>query len=521
MRFVALLIAFCFVLGHTSAANAHASLIHSEPADHAMVARAPDTLTLTFNEPVSPISMRLIDASGATHDLAQVAALDATLTVRLPSGLPQGTHLLSWRVVSADGHPVGGTVTFSVGQPSAAPQAAASAAARWPLWLAKLGIYIGLFAGIGGVFYGAWISRAPLPDRSRRIVSGALTLGLFAAVISIGLQGVDALGEPAQALRRTHIWLTGLGTSYGWTASIIGVALAIAMAALRIDPWARLLSALALTGGGVALAASGHASTAEPQWLMRASVFLHVTIAALWGGALVPLAFAIRRGEGAVELARFSRLIPLPFVAMVACGLLLAVVQTREIEALWSTSYGVVLSAKLLAVLPILACAAYNRRLTPHAMAGDADAARRLGLSIKIEIALLVAILGLVACWRFTPPPRALIDAAAAPLQAHIHTARAMANIKVERTRSGARVFTIVLLDGEFGPLAAKEVTLILAKPEAGIEPLRLNARHVEETIWRIDDVRLPVAGRWRAQVDILVSDFEKIMIGDDIDLPR
>ena len=38
---------------------------------------------------------------------------------------------------------------------------------------------------------------------------------------------------------------------------------------------------------------------------------------------------------------------------------------------------------------------------------------------------------------------------------------------------------------------------------------------------WRIDDLRVPVAGRWQVRVEILVSDFEKIVVEEDTDLPR
>jgi len=38
----------------------------------------------------------------------------------------------------------------------------------------------------------------------------------------------------------------------------------------------------------------------------------------------------------------------------------------------------------------------------------------------------VVAILGVVAGWRFTPPPRALTAATEAPLAVHIHTDNAM-----------------------------------------------------------------------------------------------
>ncbi|MEA3028067.1 MAG: copper transport protein, partial [Alphaproteobacteria bacterium] len=119
MRWLAILAAFLSVLLGASAALAHASLIQSEPADRAVVAQPPPRLTLTFNEPVSPVALRLVQPDGNVIELKDVAAGGPTVAVALPSGLPRGTHLLSWRVISADGHPVGGALTFSVGQPSA------------------------------------------------------------------------------------------------------------------------------------------------------------------------------------------------------------------------------------------------------------------------------------------------------------------------------------------------------------------------------------------------------------------
>jgi copper transport protein len=77
------------------------------------------------------------------------------------------------------------------------------------------------------------------------------------------------------------------------------------------------------------------------------------------------------------------------------------------------------------------------------------------------------------------------------------------------------------VLDGQFAPLAAKEVTLVLAKPEAGIEPLRMSATHVEGASWRIDNVQLPTLGNWDVRVEILITDFEKITLEDKIRFSR
>jgi copper transport protein len=242
--------------------------------------------------------------------------------------------------------------------------------------------------------------------------------------------------------------------------------------------------------------------------------------AAFWVGALLPLAAALRSHEDRSELARFSTAIPFPLAALVASGLLLAIVQVRQFDALWTTSYGMVLSGKLVAVAALLTLAGMNRWLTPRIVAGDAGSTRRLVRSIWAELAIMAVILGLVASWRFTPPPRSLLAATAAPVHIHIHTDKAMADLQIGPADAVGRQIMISLLDGQFAPLPAKEVVLVLSKPDIGIEPLRLDASRIDETIWRIDGVRLPVAGHWHARVEILVSDFEKTTVEDDVNLP-
>ena len=523
MRGVAILAAILLALAGTSAAHAHASLIRSEPADRAVVAQPPPKLTLTFNEPVSPLALRLVHPTAEVMELKGVETDGATIAVALPASLPRGTHLLSWRVISADGHPVGGALTFSVGQPSSTPvsiQENNDIRLRGAIWLARFFLYLGLFVGVGGVFYSRWIAAWPPLYRIGTAVIVALACGLLAALVSVGLQGVDVLGLPLSDIREVRVWGSGLATAYGLTLCIAVAALAFGLAAISVKgPITRWYSALALGGVGAALAISGHAATAAPELATRPAVFLHGMSVAFWVGALLPLAGALCGGDGRSELVRFSKAIPLPLLALVVSGLLLAIIQVQRPDALWTTSYGLILTGKLIAVCALLALAAMNRCLTPRVAAGDTGSARRLVRSILVELAIIAVILGLVASWRFTPPPRSLLAAAAQPVHAHIHAEKAMADLQIKPTSADGRQITVSLLDGEFGPLPAKEVMLVLSKPEAGIEPLRLPATHVEATIWRIDGVRLPISGRWHARVEILVSDFEKITIEDEIEL--
>src|SRR5215208_4873177 len=97
------------------AARAHASLLETEPAEGQVLASAPSMVHLRFNEPVRPLVFRLFDAAGRTHENLPASSSGTILMVTLPAGLGTGSHVLSYRVTSIDGHPIGGSLTFSVG----------------------------------------------------------------------------------------------------------------------------------------------------------------------------------------------------------------------------------------------------------------------------------------------------------------------------------------------------------------------------------------------------------------------
>jgi copper transport protein len=512
---------------------AHASLVGSEPAEGAVLAQAPATLRLSFNEPVSPLVVRLIGPTGEAVTAA-VTAENSTLTI-VPSGLRRGSYVLSWRVISADGHPVGGAVLFSIGAPSLSPALAAldtDPVVRVAIWATRLLIYLGLFVGVGGASFIAVIAQArPLPGGTEWWIAGAMVGGLAASILSLSLQGLDGLALPLAQFWRPEVWMSGLATSYGWTALTAAAALLLGLASLRAahPALAGLCAAGALAGAGFALALSGHAATA-PLALSRPAVFLHAVCIAFWVGSLIPLVAIVRdagrdgsRHDGSRrdgELARFSRLIPIPLALLIATGAYLAFAQLDRPDALWSTSYGEVLSGKLVAVLVLLGLAAGNRCvLVPRLNARQPGAAGALAAAIAAESALALAILGTVALWRFTPPPRALI--AAEPASIHFHGGKAMAQIEVDPVRARGAEMSIEILDGTFHPLNVKAVTIFLANAGAGIEPERRDAERVGDSSWRIDDLRIPLAGRWTLRVDVLINDFEKETLEDDVLLPR
>src|SRR5207237_7721958 len=108
----------------------------------------------------------LIDAEGKTRDDVSFRADGQSILVTLPDHLPRGTQIISYRVVSEDGHPVAGSLMFSVGavtRGTVAPAEGGVVAAL--IWLARIGVYLGLFVGVGGGFFVAWVVCGPEAGR--------------------------------------------------------------------------------------------------------------------------------------------------------------------------------------------------------------------------------------------------------------------------------------------------------------------------------------------------------------------
>ena len=286
---------------------------------------------------------------------------------------------------------------------------------------------------------------------------------------------------------------------------------------------ARRYAGLGLLLTGVALAASGHAGTAPPQWLSRPLVVLHGMMAAAWLGALLPLVRLLRDGPqgeaGLAPLAWFARWITPAVSLLLISGLGLGWLQLDHWTDMWRTDYGLVLCAKLVLVAGLLGIAAFNRwRCTPAALAGVPAARTRLRRSIVLETGVAVVLLGVVSLWRFTPPPRSL-DAVPPPVSQAgqdvvLPLGRTDAKVHAE-VRHATGTWTVRLLDPADQPFQAQAVTLAFSNPAAGIAPLRRPASRLPDGRWRVMTSALPPAagGHWQLDLEILVDDFDRVTL--------
>ena len=220
VRYILVLLWSFWICVVGGAAFAHTLLDASEPADGASLSEPVREVKLRFAEHVTPLVMRMLQPKGDIVRLTDVTASGSVVIVRLPVSDQHGTNIVSWRVMSDDGHPVGGTVSFSVAagtQPVGDTDLLEFRSYRLALWLSGFAQSICITLAVGGALFRAWVGPATKSWLATLIVSAAVA-GLLAEVAGTAVQTVDGLGEDFTAVGWDDLWWTVSRTAYGQAA---------------------------------------------------------------------------------------------------------------------------------------------------------------------------------------------------------------------------------------------------------------------------------------------------------------
>jgi copper transport protein len=520
VRRVALLATFAimFVVLFSTPAAAHAELVSITPANEAQLKTPPTEVRMTFTERVNLIDggIRLIDEDGRTVRTRDPSVNGRTVSWPMPAELPDGSYVVTWRVVSADGHPVSGASSFSIRAAVAAEPGSATgtatdttgstvptgSAAPWPVVIIRLVGYAA-FALLAGV---ATFVLFCAPDSSKNptlqlLARGGLLGGAVAAVAAILVQGPYTAGvSMSHALnpRLVHQTLaTPFGTAMVWRLALYGVLGVLAWRLPRIlnqlDSW---LVPAGIAGVAATIAAAGHAAASGP--LDLAVDALHALTAGLWVGGLVALV-ALGRSIDPRALHKFSTLALASVLTVIATGTINALRHLNAVEQLWQTQYGVNLLVKLTLVAGTLVAAAVSR----HRLQQN----RVPLISVRLEVALTVAILAVTALLSMTaPPPReaepnVLTDPGAGPAAANAAVQLSLGDegnaslTIVPATTTGSHLH-LVFADGHKRPLPATRVTLKVANPGRDIAPIAIPIS-MQDGAW-VGNYRFPFPGTWK-----------------------
>lgn len=403
-----LVVLSAFLVLDARPAGAHAAFVSSDPEPGERLSSAPGVVVVRFSEPLVPrLSDVVVQAPDGERFEGRVTADHGQeIVVTLRTNAP-GVYEVDWHTVSPlDGHTLKGGFRFGVGvDPGGTGAGTVVGPSDEDLALAPLRAVedAALLATIGGWALAVLARRRPPLAWVRPSTRAPLLLALVAGT------GV-VLGEALLAAR--SVSLDGVGTyltAESGLPRLARVALEAIGVQLAVLGWSG--AATAAAGGAlVALAASGHARVVDPAAWGIVVDSAHLLAAGLWAGALLRLP-RMRppsgwRGSEARELLRRFTPIAIPaFVATVAFGTLRSTQELAGLGDLLDSSYGRLLSLKIVAVVamvPLSIRAWRRRRPVPKAEAF-------IGVGVVVLAASLAA---------YPLPPRRAAEAGAEPEKA-------------------------------------------------------------------------------------------------------
>jgi copper transport protein len=411
-------------------AAAHAELISTSPERGAQVDAAPERVAFRFSEPVEGGfgAVRVFDAEGERvdeGDLLRPGGDSDAVGVALRSDLPEGSYTATFRVVSADSHPIAGGFVFSVGEGGAAPSATlaelieegeAGTATSVAFGAVRALAYLAIALAVGGlIFLGAvwlpglraasgagseWASASEaFAARFGRLAAATVGLGMATTVLGIVLQGANAAGTSFWSALDPIVIGDVLGTRFGtiWGLRsidwlLLGVVALVAVAGARLPvlrpaslgatglaarPLASwpVLTALAILLGFLVVSPglAGHAGTTNPELLAMTSDSLHVLAMSTWLGGLIALVVvlpaATTRLDGpdrtrllAACLRRFSPLALASVAVLLASGTYQSILYLESLGDLTGSAFGRAILIKIGLIVALIVLGALNMR---------------------------------------------------------------------------------------------------------------------------------------------------------------
>jgi len=526
------------LVGFAPPASAHATLQDTSPRNGERLDAAPKEVSLHFTESVevSLGAVRVYDASGKRLEQGAIVHPNgdaSSVVVGLPT-LRDGAYVVTWRVISADSHPVQGAFTFLVGNAQAASDTDVADLLAERDSSRAVGIAYGVgrsvaFAAMLLLLGGAAFVLLCWPDGAtargvQRTLIGALVVLFVVTAVNLGLQGAYggglALGDAFTWSVVRNVLDTRLGQVYLARLVLLVVALPVLLS-MRNPVLPPMFRWVAFAVGGAIAATpglAGHAAkgTHEP-YALWADV-AHVSAAAVWiGGIVFLVAFVLPQGSSEVVktvVRRYSQVAFAAVAVLVATGVFQGYRQVGTIDALRTTTYGRLLTVKSGLVLAMLGLAWLSRRATRAKWLADTTA--RIRRTVALEMLFAVAVVSVTGLLVNAVPAKVL---AAAPQSGELTSATLLVDYTVSPGRAGVNAIHLYTLTKAGQPQPVVEMTLKFSLPDKGIAAIPVDLELAGPGHYQALRLQLPVKGRWRMDVTARTSEIDREVFDGFVDI--
>jgi copper transport protein len=501
------------------AALAHSSLTSTIPTQGAVLDTAPHEIVLQFSGKVSlPAGgIHLMNESKVWFPTGQ-PVIDpgnpGRVTIPLPDNLLIGSYTLTWHAISADGHPLSGTLGFGVGTAPApqvetgpfplppapvapAPPGPPSLGVTLGSWLTALG----LLALTGLSLMQGWLAPGPGGPGFLRLLRTGWAGALAGTLLLLAARTAELQGSYAEAFAHPPaLWQTlTLSNGPAMLARLLLLGAALPVLPLAARRWQAGAAVGAL--GLLTLALGGHAVTTGTPSLAVTLDWLHLLAASAWVGGLLQFAFLLRGPDLGAQVRRFSGVAAVSVAVLAGTGLYPALIHVPSGEALQGTVYGTALLTKLLLVLGLLLLGAANMLVVGPALRRGESVSGRFRWLVLVEVALAAGVLGATAVMSNAVPARQAMPPKV--LYAGIHSEHHELVMIMAPLETGTRTLDLWVNAHEGAVSADTKVILTLEHTRSGAKSGPVTGRYIGKGIFRFEPVELPLAGPWTFRVEI------------------
>jgi len=491
-------------------ASAHAILNSSTPAPSSVLPESPPAIELNFNETVEASfgSIHLYDANEKRVEIGKAvrnSAIPSQVTAPLPQ-LPNGTYVVVWRVVSADGHPVSGAFPFEIGTTSSGKandlltavlnKDGSKSSLGIPLGMARGVLFVGLIMFIGTIvllwgnsLLGSMAAQALMLCGVYATALGTIFMlllqGAYDTGAGWGKVGDITLLHDVAVTRAGIAELVRLGICVLWVLLIV-----LASKGKSRNPLWQNVAFLSIALALVTCSVSGHPSTASMAAVWVGLDVLHLTSISVWVGGLFAMATVRRFIEPAedVEVAnRFSAMATFALPVALLTGVVQGLHILNGVGKLTTNPYGRLLLAKfvVLGMMGILGARARNKL--------NRDGAPSILRTIRLESTLALVAIGFTAVLVATSP---VTSSSPNTFNATLVEANIVANITVAPPRVGPSEVHVILSPpgGTLTPVVKVAVRMTL--PERNVPAVPVIMTEIGPNHWT-GIVQIPYTGKW------------------------
>ena len=461
--FIAALLCGAGVVGSANPVEAHAGLKSSEPAASSVLEKSPEEIVLKFAEQVeiSFGSIRLFDANSKlivlpvpNYGVADDVVDAKTVRVGVPD-LEPGSYLVIWRVVSVDSHPVQGAFGFQIGSRGTnltdlgveiLANSSAPGLVRGLMGIARWLSFLGVMVLIGSMLLATRISGQ---SRIEIVIKSTWFVAVVSSVIVLVLQAPYALGsslsDSVSVTSVRQVLETRLGT---WLIIRSVILLLFLVIIWKRDLHQKPIWRMATTILSIVLFATfsipGHPGMRQFSALSIGTDIVHFLSVAIWMGGLLTIVLLGRKwqSESPKVIAWFSFNATIAMPIMVATGVAQAWRMMEGFQNLFSTTYGTVLSIKVVLVVIAIAAGTKARQIFKDKKVDSEDLKKiKFSKTIVVESVIGLVVLAVTAVLVSVPP---LSVNTAAPFTATLVQSNVIADITITPARIGNSEMHIV-----------------------------------------------------------------------------